>query len=583
MLIVALAWVLVGAPWGATVVVAQTPPTPTSAAEQLAPVPGSVSAASAILVDLTSNQVLLGREMHTRRAIASLTKVMTAVVALRFGRLTDELVVEQRDLPGEASIGLRPGDRLSLEAALYGMLMRSGNDAASLIARTVGERVARENNLIGSDGVTLFVDLMNRQAADLGMSNTRYANPHGLDMAGQHSSAYDQALLVRHAMRDATFQRMFESRSYPYRSGLWTNVNRLLYQYEGSLGGKTGIESQSGLCLIEVAQRGDRRLTAIVLNAPQWYGDAVTLLDYGFGDGRQQPLASQREFSSPSVLSGAPIPLQGPLLGRLAVTPTSPVAPGGGGSGPAPATTISNSGAGGDLSAQAVATVAAQSSEGDQQLLQIGLIVLGLLVAFAVISIGLRLFGVGPWARRDWPDVRPRRPHPLRSPPIPEIPAQGEPVRATESDSEGPAPPSANGPAEADDLLGPPSTKPVRAAANQTDERVAAHIAVAARYVTEGRHAAAESTFIKAIQVAPEFRFTSVPAIWSMGADGFAALAAAYMRCNRPVDARAIVAMGLVEFPDYPDLKTLDEYLQAERRRGHTQSVDPATADSLDE
>jgi len=249
-----------------------------AAAQTPAAAEPAISAQAAILVDLSSGQVLFSREAHARRAIASLTKVMTAVVALQYGRLTDEVVIEARDLPGEASIGLKVGDRVTLETLLYGMLMRSGNDAAAAIARGVGERVVAERGLRGG-GQAVFINLMNQQAAGLGMTNTQFLNPHGLDAPGHVSSAYDLALLTQYALRDQTFARMFGTRSRAGHGTTWTNSNRLLYSYEPLIGGKTGVTDEAGLWLIEGGQRGDRRPLGGGLGGPQGDTDAEAVLE----------------------------------------------------------------------------------------------------------------------------------------------------------------------------------------------------------------------------------------------------------------------------------------------------------------
>jgi D-alanyl-D-alanine carboxypeptidase len=549
---------------------AQTlPPTPLSTPPPPPPTrlpasaPTTISAASAILVDLSNNQVLLDREMHRRRAVASLTKVLTAVVALKYGALTDEIVVDERDLPGEASIGLKAGDRLPLETAMFGMLMRSGNDAAAAIARSIGERVAVERGQPGQ-GMAVFLELMNQTAASLGMSNSRFVNPHGLDVTGHYSTAYDLALLTRHAMENPTFARIFEARSYPFRDRLWTNVNQLLYRYDGLIGGKTGIESQSGLCLIELAQR-DRRLLVVVLNAPQWYADASALLDYGFGDSRQLPAGPIAGFGAASPLSGPP-----PLPLNLAATRPVPVATpelitvpvsDNTGSGPGPGPTPRPVYGASDLSASG-SPGRNQSAEGDTQVLLIAAIVIGLLIAFGLISIALRSLGLGPLAGRRWPDEPPGR-SPLASPEL------ERPRRSVRSLLE-PAAPEEAAPthttAESEERLTHPGP-PLRSPANQAEELAAAHIAVAIRYLNEGRHEAAESTFVKAIQVVPDGRLSGSPALWQLDAEGYLTLASAYLRCNRPVDARAVVAIGLIEYSDHTGLRTLDDRLQAERRR----------------
>jgi D-alanyl-D-alanine carboxypeptidase len=567
-----LLWLLLALVPGAPAVAAQTP-APTATAGVPAG-PPAVSAAAWILVDLTNNRIIASREPHARLAVASLTKVMTAVVALRYGAPGDEVTVESRDLPGEASIGLKPGERLPLETLLYGMLLRSGNDAAAVIARGVGAKVAAERGL-ATDGVALFLDLMNEQAASLGMSNTHFRNPHGLDAPSHYSSAYDLALLTSHALREPAFVRMFGARSYPFRGGVWTNVNRLLYEYEGIIGGKTGVENQAGLCLIEVAERADRRLAVVVLNAPQWYNDARALLDYGFGEARGLPAGSLAPFGAPSPATGppptaratapaAPRPAAQAALAAEA-TPTAPplltpIAPA---AGTRPAEV--RRGSGGDVVGLESQPLAVQAAEPDWSTLLLVATVAGAVVlAAALVGLILRALRLGPFAGGRWgPAGRSGRPAPWRTYEM-EAPAArgGGPPRPRPAPASRGVPRPEDHPAapSAEDGPAAPGAGPV------PTDRVLDHLTVALRHLAAGRHDTAESFFVKAIQIAPDFRFSTVPEFWAMPADGYVALALAYRRCNRAAQARAVVVLGLVRYPEHPDLRSLDRQLRADRR-----------------
>jgi D-alanyl-D-alanine carboxypeptidase len=543
--------------------------------------PPSVSAAAWILVDLSTGQVVASQQPHARLAIASLTKVMTAVVALRYGALADELTVDGRDLPGEASIGLKAGERLSLETLLYGLLMRSGNDAAAVIARGVGAKAAAARGF-QSDGAALFLDLMNEQAASLGMNNTQFRNPHGLDAPEHFSSAYDLALLTQHALKDERFAAMFGARSYPFRGGIWPNVNRLLYQYEGLIGGKTGVETNSGLCLIEVAQRGERRLAVVVLNAPQWYDDAGALLDYGFGDGRALPPTQLTTFGAPSpsqgtvpapaasaapappptavaIGSGSPVGAPAPAGSPPTIGPIEPTAPVA-----APRQPDLSGGASDDLAAQGgIPAFAAQAPEGDwSSPLVIGLLIGGSVAALALIGYTLRALRVGPFRRSRWAAMEKRKQAPWRTYDVAATPDRPPPRRQSTSPARAPDPAESTAGA----APGQPAPTPAPTA-DETTERVIDHLSVALRHVKGGRIDTAESFFIKAIQIAPDFRFSTVPNFWTMSADGYVALALAYRRCNQPVQARSVVALGLLRYPEHPDLRSLDRRLQGERRR----------------
>ncbi|MCC6630313.1 MAG: D-alanyl-D-alanine carboxypeptidase [Chloroflexi bacterium] len=548
---------------------------PWSATAQ-APAP-AMSARAWVLVDPGRGVVIAGQEPHARLAVASLTKVMTAVVALRFGVLTDEYTVDARDLPGEASIGLHAGERVTLETLLYGLLMRSGNDAAAVIARGVGDRLAARRGL-SIDGVALFVDLMNEQAADLGMVNTAFRNPHGLDTPGHESSAYDIALLTRHALRDPTFRRMFGATAYPFRGGTWTNVNRLLTQYDGLVGGKTGVETEAGLCLVEVAERDGRQLIVVVLNAPRWYDDARTLLDYGFSTPSQAAASTLPAFGAAGPATGPPYPRTPALAAGAAPTATlAPAAgPRFGAAGASVATPAERPRGAADDRVDAAATLPTATPAGDlwSDPTQIGLAVVAVLIAAGAVLLVLRLFGLGPLAglgsrasRR--PGARPwqtyqvaadqerqstgmRRPRPTaEQPPTPPAPEDDAPVVADA--------PGATEPADAGD------ERPIAVASEQS-RLLEEHVTLALRHAQAGRLDTAESFFVKAIQIAPDVRLSTLPDFWQMSAGGYVALALAYRRCSRPAQARAVVGLGLVAFPEHADLTALDRRLQAERR-----------------
>lgn len=596
--LLALLLLLAGSPPAA----AQTVPAPDATAEP------AISAQAAILVDLTNERVLFSREPHARRAVASLTKVMTAAVALQYGRLADEVVIEGRDLPGEASIGLKAGDRLSLETLLYGMMMRSGNDAAAAIARGVGERVVAERGLRGG-GSAVFMDLMNQRAVDLGMLNTHFVNPHGLDAPGHVSSAYDLALLTRAALRDATFARIFGARTYPYNGSAWTNANRLLYSYEPLIGGKTGVTDDAGLCLVEVAQRGDRRLLVVVLDSPHWYADAQALLEYGFSQDRA--LAGSVPFGAAGTLTGPPfltttappaatLVAQAPTATRsvsatqrvlpvatpAAAAVRATVAGGSGGSGdsagPAPRPASQPPAAPLDEGALPGALVATQTSgEAGGIWLPLGLGLLAVMLVLVLGGLWLRMTGLRPLGQRRASFEGERAAPAWRVYEAPAASPEEEPAEVDEPDEVDRA--QATG--RLDDLVAEededededeaaaesPAAPPPNAP-SEVDELAAAHLAVAVRYVGEGRIDSAESAFVKAIQIAPDFRFSTVPIFWSMGPDGYVALASAYQRCNRMADARATVALGLITFGEHPGLKMLDDRGQRERRstRGAT-------------
>jgi len=233
-----------------------------------------------IIMDAETGQIVAERAARQPVAIASLTKVMTAVVALERGALDQPVTIVPEDLIGESSAELRAGQVVTLRTLLYGLLLRSGNDAAMAIARAVGGSPDAEDPAARQR----FVTWMNAKAVELGLQATSFRNPHGLDEPGHVSSAYDLARLTRVALADPVFVEIFGAASYHGEGFSWRHTNRLSERYPGIIGGKTGWTDEAGLCLIEVAERAGK--TAIVVltgsTLAAWYDDAAKLLDYGW-------------------------------------------------------------------------------------------------------------------------------------------------------------------------------------------------------------------------------------------------------------------------------------------------------------
>jgi len=209
--------------------------------------------------------------------IASLTKIMTAIVAIEHGNLDEELQVSKRAAGKEgSSLYLKDGEKITLRNALYGLMLRSGNDAAIAIAEHVGGSV---------EG---FAFLMNRKAEELGMSNSRFMNPHGLDEPGHYSSANDLAKLTVYALRNPEFKEIVKTQvktapnpndSWDYK---WVNKNKMLKLYEGADGVKTGYTKQALRTLVSSATRNGQQLVAVTLNDRDDWNDHAKLLDFGF-------------------------------------------------------------------------------------------------------------------------------------------------------------------------------------------------------------------------------------------------------------------------------------------------------------
>ena len=232
-------------------------------------------AESAVIVDGESGAVLYARNGHARLPQASTTKIMSSIVAIENGRLSDRVTVDVDSnklyWQTESTVmGLMPGQNVSLETLLYGMMLSSGNDAAIAVAKHVAGSEAR------------FVEMMNAKAKAMGLRDTQFKNPHGLDADGHYSSAYDLAIMARYGMQNPTFYSLANTRHW---SGdgfdLW-NLNKLLPVYAGADGVKPGFTDAAGRCLVGSAVRDNHRVIVTVLNSADTTGDSRALLDYAF-------------------------------------------------------------------------------------------------------------------------------------------------------------------------------------------------------------------------------------------------------------------------------------------------------------
>jgi D-alanyl-D-alanine carboxypeptidase len=235
-----------------------------------------VVAKAAILADEATGQVLYERNAGVGRAMASTTKVMTALLALE--RLDEDRVVVIGAGPpkvGEESLRLRKGERLTVRQLLLGLLVKSANDAAVALAEAVD----------GSE--TAFVRRMNRKAAALRLTATHYVTPYGLDRPGHQTSARDLARLWEVAMRRADFRALVATRAAripgaPLSLRRFVTTNQLLGSYRWTVGGKTGFTNRAGRCLVASASRGGRRLVAVAMGTPNAFADVRALFEYGF-------------------------------------------------------------------------------------------------------------------------------------------------------------------------------------------------------------------------------------------------------------------------------------------------------------
>ena len=228
-----------------------------------------VSAAAAVLMDADSGRLLYEKNGEKRMLIASTTKLMTALVALEQGGLQQEITVTGGHMAEGSSMYLRPGEKLTLETLLYGLLLCSGNDAALAVTECMG-------------GVAPFVARMNEKAAELGMENTHFANPNGLDDEEHYSTAEDMARLAAAAMDDPVLRRVASTRTARIGGRTLTNHNKLLSRMEGCVGLKTGYTRAAGRTLVSCAERDGVRLVAVTLQDGDDWNDHASLYEQGF-------------------------------------------------------------------------------------------------------------------------------------------------------------------------------------------------------------------------------------------------------------------------------------------------------------
>lgn len=247
--------------------------------------PGDLSAVSAVLIEAETGTVLYQKNAGERRAMASTTKIMTALLTIEAGDLDREFTVDPLAIRVEGtSMGLQEGDRVSRRDLLYGILLPSGNDAANAAAVSV------------SGSIPEFVKLMNSKAQELGLSDTHFVTPSGLDADGHYTTALDLARLTAYAMKEETFREIVACRSAevefgnpPYKRTLY-NSNKMLARYDGAIGVKTGFTDNARRCLVSAAERDGVTLIAVTLNAGDDWNDHTKMLDYGFTQVKAYPL-----------------------------------------------------------------------------------------------------------------------------------------------------------------------------------------------------------------------------------------------------------------------------------------------------
>jgi D-alanyl-D-alanine carboxypeptidase (penicillin-binding protein 5/6) len=262
--------------WGAVTIPERIADTTTE------PVP-SISARQAILMDGRTGEVIYEKNAKAKAYPASTTKIITALITIERIEELHSDITQKVKIPTTAvgvegsSIYLAQEESVSLEDLLYGLMLRSGNDAAVALAEIIGGNQEH------------FVELMNFRANEIGCTDTNFLNPNGLYDDNHYTTVYDMALIAKTAMANETFRRISAAESWeasrePDKYNYFYNKNKVVHQYEGGNGIKIGYTKASGRTLVASAERDGRLLICVVMGAPNWFNDAYILMDYGFGD-----------------------------------------------------------------------------------------------------------------------------------------------------------------------------------------------------------------------------------------------------------------------------------------------------------
>ena len=260
-----------------------------------------VNAISAVVVDGDTGRILWGKNENKPMAMASTTKIMTALVALENSDITKETTVSKNaTLASPVKMHLAVGEKLTIEQLLYAMMLQSYNDSAVAVAEAVGGSVEK------------FCTMMNEKAKEIGCSDTVFETPNGLDKGNHHSTAEDMSKIGVYALKNQNLMKIMNTRDYTFKSSKTTysfvNKDRLLSEYEGAIGMKTGFTGKAGQCFVGAANRGDITLVSVVLasgwgtagKSRKWI-DTKALLNYGFNNYKKYSIINGSEKMNISI------------------------------------------------------------------------------------------------------------------------------------------------------------------------------------------------------------------------------------------------------------------------------------------
>ena len=247
------------------------------------------SATSAILMDMDSNRILYSKNIHTIRSVASISKIMTAHVAIKYGKLNQIVTIGDEIKKAYGSgIYIKQGEKIKLLDLLYGLMLRSGNDAALSIAKAVAGDTSK------------FVEKMNQEAKIIGMKDTTFNNPSGLDEEeGNYSTSYDMALLMSEAMKNSTFRKITKTKKYTLTTNknhyTWINKNKLLRE-DYITGGKTGFTELARRTLVSTGSKNNINIVVVTLNDPNDWADHKELYNNIFKNYQSYKIINKKKF-----------------------------------------------------------------------------------------------------------------------------------------------------------------------------------------------------------------------------------------------------------------------------------------------
>lgn len=248
-----------------------------------------ISARTAIVMDLNSGMVLYEKNSQDKVFPASTTKILTALLAIEQGDLNDVVTISKTASGVEgSSIYLEVGEKIPLKDLIYGLMLRSGNDAAIAIA----EKIAGSKES--------FIEKMNERAKEIGAEHTHFMNPNGLHDDEHYTTAYDMALLARQAMLNPAFKEVAASKSWTADRGdgkfnVFYNKNKVVHQYEGGTGVKIGYTKTAGRTLVASSKRGEMELICVVMDAPNWFEDSYRLMDAVYDTYEEVQIAQKQQ------------------------------------------------------------------------------------------------------------------------------------------------------------------------------------------------------------------------------------------------------------------------------------------------